>query len=95
MTESLRNHGFGGDVPEVTGVPVASTSLDASTSAVHESGQPCPNCSCKELMQIVIPVRHERLTGRRGTGFYVGCPACPWASPMIMVADLSSGGEGS
>ena len=48
----------------------------------------CPNCGCLDMKH--IEVRLEGLTllkGGKGIGYYVGCPACPFASPMIAVAD--------
>jgi hypothetical protein len=51
----------------------------------------CPTCSCETLAEIEVTlpkITFPGLEGRSGTGSYLGCPACPWASPMvIMVAD--------
>ena len=46
----------------------------------------CPNCGAGVA---VIKVRIEMavLTEGVGTGTYDGCPACPWASPMLVVSD--------
>jgi hypothetical protein len=58
----------------------------------------CPNCKCGSLASIEVEITNiakEKLMGTllRGVahsgealGSYLGCPACPWASPMMMVA---------
>lgn len=47
---------------------------------------PCPNCGCKDLYAIAVDVENALLRGGKGIGRYVGCPACPFASPMMMMA---------
>ena len=81
---TIRDHGYG-DSPEVTGVPKASPPSDTVTG-LHDKDEGCPNCGCKELMQVEVDVKSPILKGGEGTGVYVGCPACPWASPMMSVA---------
>lgn len=72
-----RNHGYG-DSPKVTGVPV-----------VVSDGPPqgCPNCGCKKVLQISVTVEAPALLrvpeGHEACSIYIGCPACPWASPAI------------
>lgn len=51
-----------------------------------KTGLPCPNCGCETTYMIQVTVDHPQLHNRNGVGSYVGCPACPWASPMVMVA---------
>lgn len=47
----------------------------------------CPICGCDKLYDIAVDVKHPQLTGDgSGVGMYVGCPACPFASPMLMTA---------
>jgi len=82
---TVRDHGYG-DSPEVTGVPRASQPGEQA-SGLHDKGEGCPNCGCMELMQVEVGVKNERLKGGTGLGIYVGCPACPWASPMLSVAN--------
>lgn len=53
----------------------------------------CPHCGCASLYDIIVPVECELLTTGRGYGMYVGCPACPFASPMLMIA-AGARGEG-
>jgi hypothetical protein len=75
---NLRDYGFIN--LEVVGVPRCRPL--ASSSEVEE----CPNCHCKTLMQCEVDVKDQRLRGGKGVGHYIGCPACPWASPMIAVS---------
>jgi hypothetical protein len=46
----------------------------------------CPLCRCKEVMVITLEVNQPLLKGGKGKGSYFGCPACPWASPMLITA---------
>jgi len=76
---NIRDYGYGSSDSFVQGTP----------RVKGESGLPlpCPNCGCKTLYDIEVDVRHPMLTGNGiGKGTYIGCPACPFASPMIMVA---------
>lgn len=46
----------------------------------------CPNCGCEGLFQITVEVKGlPGLNSERGTGTYVGCAACPFASPMVTI----------
>lgn len=47
--------------------------------------QNCPNCGAK-LCAIKIKVSHPLVTGGKGTANYLGCPACPYASPAMIAA---------
>lgn len=79
-----REYGLGDSTPFVQGPP----------EVVSESGlTPCPVCGCKRLYELRVRVRHPLLAGLGfGWGRYVGCPACPFAGPMLMVADLPGPG---
>ena len=92
----LRAHGFSA-MPEPMSVPKA-TPIDKSkkskTSApvmskVTNNLEECPNCRCREIMQIEVDVKNQKLRGGTGVGFYLGCPACPWSSPMMSVSHKS------
>lgn len=48
----------------------------------------CPHCRC-ELMEVRVRVKLATLKGGKGHGVYLGCPACPYASPMAASADAS------
>lgn len=52
--------------------------------------QPCPNCGCATIMEIKVPMKSERIRGDYGFGYYLGCPACTWASPCAIAADPSA-----
>lgn len=81
MKKNLRDHGFG-DSPKVIGVPSVGEKLN----------EKCPNCGCQTLFGIEVKVMNPSPLLRLPkepheiVGTYVGCPACPWASPMITVA---------
>jgi len=49
-------------------------------------GAPCPYCGCLCLAQCEVDVEDARLTTGYGKGSYMGCPACPWASPMVTMS---------
>lgn len=46
----------------------------------------CPNCG-GVLAEITARVKVAQLKGGVGTAFYLGCPACPFASPAMTVSD--------
>ena len=91
---SPSHHGLNKDCkPE--GVPKA-TPLSSATKVAPVEVSECPNCKCAELMHIEVEVSNPILSGGGGTGYYIGCPACPYASPMLAVArSQSSSEEGS
>lgn len=75
----LRDHGFG-DSPKVAGVP---------TVGERVPGGICWHCGCVTVFEIEIevasppPMLRRPSEPHRVVGRYVGCPACPWASPMM------------
>lgn len=77
MTDDIRDYGLVDSNP--TGVPVATEAPEE----LRKEG--CPHCGCKSIMQITLEVEQPLLKGGKGTGTYFGCPACPWASPMMTV----------
>jgi len=47
----------------------------------------CPNCGCKTVYAIKqVMVGVPNLMGGKGLGSFIGCAACPWVSPMAIVA---------
>jgi len=46
----------------------------------------CPNCGCVSVHEITVQMTNPLLTAGKGVGRYLGCPACPWASPMVTVS---------
>jgi hypothetical protein len=57
---------------------------------------PCPNCGGL-LCEVKVAVTHSLLPtkavlhyrGNVGTSTYLGCPACPYASPALVVAAVA------
>lgn len=50
--------------------------------------EPCPNCEGKALFHIEVEVLNNlmmegMLDSKEGVGVYMGCAACPYASPMM------------
>lgn len=78
MPDSRRVYGLGDPQEYVKGVPRVRNKI--------LGGPPCPCCGCKSLYDIEVDVECPMLTTGKGVGVYVGCPACPFASPMVMVA---------
>ncbi len=82
--EKIPQRDYGMDDPnaEVAGRPKA-VPLDAEMQERVNAQGGCPNCGCYEVMEITIPMNNPLLRGGMGQGKYLGCPACPWASPMV------------
>lgn len=74
----LRDYGLGNP-----GSPVGNPRL-ASPEPLTDMA--CPNCKGETLFTIHVDMENELLRGGMGTGTYVGCAACPWASPMMLVS---------
>lgn len=55
-------------------------------TGVANMGRPCPHCGCETLYDIVVSLVSPLLSTGYGIGQYVGCPACPFASPMLCIA---------
>lgn len=79
MTDSLRNYGLPDS--NVLDTPVAKP-LPQGTAFVQ-----CPNCGCEQMMEITVKVEQAMLSTPTGTGTYIGCPACPFATPMMVIAN--------
>ena len=77
MGHPEREYGLGNNY-EVVGVP---TLVDGKPLDMA-----CINCGGRTLFAITVNVRHPLLRGGDGIGTYVGCAACPFASPMTAVA---------
>ena len=78
MIDNVRDYGL----PE--GTPISVPVAKPAEGPVTVKG--CPNCGCKELASVTVEMQAELLKHGRGTGTYIGCPACPWASPMLMTS---------
>jgi hypothetical protein len=55
------------------------------------AGTCCPNCGAL-LCEVTLEVTMPQLRGGRGLCVYLGCPACPYASPSV-TRSLASGAE--
>ena len=75
---NLRSYGLPDSTVKST--PVAKPLREGSPFAE------CPNCGCKQIMEITVEVEQNLLTTGKGTGTYLGCPACPFASPMMVIS---------
>ena len=74
MTKKMRDYGLP-DPDKVTGTPTwEGTDL------------PCPNCGGK-LCAVKVDIESNLLRGTAGTSTYLGCPACPYASPAMMTSN--------
>jgi len=71
--KDLRDYGLGETKP--TGVPTW-------TPIEHT----CPNCKA-QLCEVQVRTENPLLRGGKGLCTYMGCPACPYASPAMSVAD--------
>jgi hypothetical protein len=72
---SIRDYGYG------------ETQVDGVPEIVGEAPGSCPNCNCEKLFLLKVKVLAiPSLRGGEGFGTYAGCPACPWASPMVAVS---------
>ncbi len=44
----------------------------------------CLNCGCQSIYEIEVELENvPSLKPGKQLGTYLGCPACPWASPML------------
>lgn len=79
---NLRDYGLGA-AAKPTGKPCA-TPLPADVQARLEREGGCPNCGgVSTVFEISVGAEHPLLTGGEGITTYMGCAACPWASPAI------------
>jgi hypothetical protein len=89
--KNSRDYGLNADC-EPKGAPKA-IPLSETTRVAPIDILECPNCKCTDLMEIQVEVSNPVLSGGGGVGYYIGCPACPYASPMLAVANTQSGAE--
>tara|TARA_Y100000310_G_scaffold250626_1_gene256910 strand:+ start:4479 stop:4730 length:252 start_codon:yes stop_codon:yes gene_type:complete len=79
----MRDYGLGGiDDKEILGPP-------RWTRLMSEEAK-CPNCGA-QLAEVTFDVKgpsvlRMRLRTDRAKGTYLGCPACPYASPVALLA---------
>ena len=81
----LRRHGMGGG-----GAPLGPPTWRPAAAGVP----PCPHCGA-QVCEVEVPVRHPLVRGGVGVSRYLGCPACPMATPAIVTASAPGrGGRG-
>lgn len=67
------------------GLPDADEYMDGKPEVMREENIPCPHCGCEKTFSIEIPLKDFPLVKKgEQRGSYVGCAACPWASPMMI-----------
>lgn len=78
-----RDYGYGFS-PTVIGAPVIGEKLKLPNG----DDAHCPNCGCLGVFEvkgvIEAPPQLRVGQGSEAVTMYVGCVACPWASPAIM-----------
>lgn len=80
---SLRDYGLG-NLSKPTGTPTWKPAF------MRADPMPYPNCGA-QLCEVEVAVDHPLVHGGKGISMYLGCPACPFASPAVVRA----GGGGS
>jgi hypothetical protein len=73
---SLRDYGMGS-----AGTPAGKPTWEKA-EPIDGIEPNCPNCGA-HLCQVSVPVTHPQLKGGKGICSYLGCPACPYASPAM------------
>jgi hypothetical protein len=81
---SVRDHGLGKH-GEPDGPPRVAKVL-TSKDKIKGVSPICPNCECETLAEIEVNMTKLAIpgVGAEGVGTYLGCPACPWASPILI-----------
>jgi hypothetical protein len=77
VKKNIRDHGYPDMGEKPTGTPKA--------KVIEDKNAVCPNCGC-QLMEVSVEMSSRLLKAGKGTGTYLGCPACPFASPMVTVS---------
>lgn len=78
MAHDPRDHGLG-SAAKANGTPRVTGQLN----------EQCPHCGCDRVYSIEVEIADPPPTLRRPPGphrvigRYLGCAACPWASPMM------------
>lgn len=76
------------------GMPDCGEPLKPPKATVISTRMMCPNCGCTNVMSVEVLVSNKLLRGGVGLASYLGCPACPWASPAMVAATLPGQSEG-
>jgi hypothetical protein len=73
VEKNLRDHGY----PDMGLKPIGKPKAEPTGADME-----CPNCGC-QVMKITVDMEGGILKGGKGRGVYMGCPACPFASPAV------------
>ena len=77
MPENPREHGK---------LQIPDDCIDGPPRILGSVDGDCPYCGCKGLYSVEVKVVNlPLLRSNEGVGTYIGCAACPWASPMSIV----------
>lgn len=73
--------------PAIVGAPRAVDVTNGDSFAhVTSANKGCPYCKCVRVFKILVDLEGDD-DEAQGLGIYLGCPACPWASRMMIVAN--------
>ena len=78
--KDLRDYGYG-----EPGEPLGTPTWKPAEDIGHHKAE-CPNCGAR-VCEVTVRMKSPMVRGGEGWGVYLGCPACPWASPMVLRAD--------
>lgn len=78
----MRNYGLGDYTQYIVGRP----RLVRTVREIEGVKVECPNCRIEVMAEIETVLRDMPLMRTEySIGHYLSCPACPWASPMIVI----------
>lgn len=79
----MRDYGLGDYTKYIIGRPY----LVKLIKQVHGRSAECPNCKMDTLAEIQVVLQNLPLIKSEefSIGNYLSCPACPWASPMVVL----------
>ena len=87
--KNMRDYGLG-DYGIPDGPPRV---LEILTEPIDGNKPFCVSCQCETLVSIEVTlakITFPGLEGKSGVGTYLSCPACPWASPMVIRVSVTS-----
>lgn len=77
---NMRDYGLGDSTPYTVGKP----RVVKQAEPIDNVAPSCPNCGCLTIYEIEVDLKdYPLLKAGKQKGSYLGCPACPWASPML------------
>lgn len=78
--DDLRDYGM-----PSSGKPIGKPTWKPAPGEIDGVPNECPNCGAW-LCEVQVEMENPLLVGGVGVAHYLGCPACPFASPAIVVA---------